>query len=148
MSEKYAYVLMIEEKWWNEFRRLNSLGKTDHAYVQKGFGPPKNAERIFFYVVKPVGEIQGYAEFRERVVGEKDAMWKEYGRESCLSENQYDDLLKGTRKASFIRFTDLHEAANPIPLNNILAYLGVNRLSRKGFYISKEVADTLIKTME
>lgn len=148
MSEKYAYVLMIKEKWWNEFCRLNRAGKTNHAYVQGGLAPPKNAKLLFFYVVKPVGEIQGYAEFRERVVGETDAMWKEYGRESCLSENQYDDLLKGTRKASFIRFTDLHEAANPIPLNNILASLGVNRLPRRGFYISKEVADTLIKIME
>ncbi|MDH5459641.1 MAG: hypothetical protein OEY95_02975 [Candidatus Bathyarchaeota archaeon] len=148
MSEKHAYVVMIKEKWWNEFCRLNRAGKTNHAYVQSGSAPPKNAKLIFFYVVKPVGEIQGYAEFRERVVGETDTMWKEYGRESCLSENQYDDLLRGARKVSFIRFTNLHESSNPILSNDILASLGVNRLPRRGFYISKEVADTLIKIME
>ena len=63
MSERYAYVMMIREKWWNEFRRLNRAGKTVHSYVRKGPAPPKEANLIFFYVVKPVGEIQGYAEF-------------------------------------------------------------------------------------
>ena len=148
MSERYAFVIMIKEKWWNEFRRLNRAGKTNHAYVQRGFGPPKDGKLMFFYVVKPVGEIQGYAEFRERVVGEADAVWKEYGRESCLqSEGQYEDLLKGARKASFIRFTNLHEAAKPILSSDILASLEVKRLPRRGFYMNKEVADTLIKKM-
>lgn len=147
MSERYAFVIMIKEKWWNEFRRLNRAGKVNHVYVQRGFGPPKDGKLMFFYVVKPVGEIQGYAEFRERVVGETDAMWKQYGRESCLSEDQYDDLLKGARKASFIRFTNLHEASKPILSNDILTSLGAKRIPRKGFYINKEVADTLIKIM-
>jgi predicted transcriptional regulator len=147
MSERHAFVIMIKEKWWNEFRRLNRSGKTNHAYVQRGFGPPKDAKLIFFYVVKPVGEIQGYAKFKERVVGDTDAVWKEYGRESCLGEDQYDDLLRGTGKVSFIRFTDLHEASKPILSNDIVISLGVKRLPRRGFYINKEVADTLIKMM-
>lgn len=149
MSERYAFVIMIKEKWWNEFRRLNRAGKTNHVYVKGGFGPPKDAKLMFFYVVKPVGEIQGYAEFQERVVGEADAMWKEYGRESCLeSENQYGDLLKGKKKVTFIRFKNLREAAKPIPSKDILTSLGARRIPRKGFYISKEVADTLIKLMK
>ncbi len=149
MRGRYAFVIMIKEKWWNEFRRLDRSGKTNHAYVQRGFGPPKDGRLIFFYVVKPVGEIQGYAEFRERKVGGIDTMWKEYGRESCLqSADQYYDLLKGTSRVSFIRFTDLHEAANPILSNDILTTLGVDRLPRRGFYISKEVADMLIKMMK
>ena len=148
MSERYAFVIMIKEKWWNEFRRLNRAGKVNHVYVQRGFGPPKDGKLMFFYVVKPVGEIQGYAEFRERVVGEADAMWKEYGHESCLkSEDKYEDFLKGARKASFIRFTNLHEAAKPMLSSDILVSLGVKRLPRRGFYMNKEVADTLIKIM-
>jgi predicted transcriptional regulator len=149
MGERYAFVIMIKEKWWNEFRRLNRAGKTNHAYVQRGFGPPKDGELLFFYVVKPVGEIQGYAEFRERVVGEADAVWKAYGRESCLqSRGRYEDFLKGARKASFIRFTNLYESSKPIRLNDLLISLRVRRLPRRGFYINKEVADTLIKMME
>jgi predicted transcriptional regulator len=148
MSERYAFVIMIKEKWWNEFRRLNISSKTDHAYVQRGFGPPKDGKLILFYVVKPVGEIQGYAKFKERVVGDTDAVWKEYGRESCASQDQYDDLLRGAGKVSFIRFTDLHEASKPIRLKDILGFLGVKRLPRRGFYINKELADTLIRIME
>jgi len=148
MSERYAFVIMIKEKWWNKFLRLNKSGKTNHSYVQRGFGPPKDGKLIFFYVVKPVGEIQGYAEFKERVVGVTEAMWKEYGSESCASQDQYDDLLRGVGKVSFIRFTNLHEASKPIRLRDILAFLGVKRLPRRGFYINKELADTLIKLME
>lgn len=148
MSERYGFVIMIKEKWWNEFLRLDRAGRTNHAYVQRGLGPPKNTELIFFYVVKPVGKIQGYADFRERKLGETEAMWKEYGNESCLqSEDQYRNFLKGTKKVSFIRFTNLHEAAKPVPSKTILESLGVERLSRRGFYINKEVADKLIKIM-
>lgn len=148
MSERYAFVIMIKEKWWNEFLRLNRSGKIGHAYVQRGFGPPKDGKLIFFYVVKPVGEIQGYARFKERVVGDTEAMWKECGRESCASQDQYDDLLRGVGKVSFIRFTDLHESSKAIRLKDILAFLGVKRLPRRGFYINKELADTLIRIME
>lgn len=149
MREKYAFVIMIKEKWWNEFRRLDRLGRTNHAYVQRGFGRPKNAKLMFFYVVKPVGEIQGYARFLKCEVGDADTMWKKFGHESSLqSEDQYHEFLEGARNVSFIQFTDLHEAAKPIPLTNILAYLGAKRLSRRGFYITKELADKLIKTME
>lgn len=148
MTERYAFVIMIKEKWWSAFRRLNRAGKTNHAYVRRGFGPPKDAKLMFFYVVKPIGEIQGYAKFRERRVGETDAMWKEYGHESCLqSEDQYYDLLKGVGKVSFIRFSELHEASNPVRSNDILASLGVKRLPRRGFYINKEVAEMLIAIM-
>ena len=148
MSENYAFVIMIKEKWWNEFRRLNRAGKTMPAYVQSGWAPPKNAKLIFFYVVKPVGEIQGYAEFHERIVGDAKALGKEYGHESCLgSEDEYDDLTKGKQKVTFIRFTNLHEAAKPIPSNDILTLLGTRRIPRKGFYINKETADGLIKKM-
>jgi predicted transcriptional regulator len=149
MSERYAFVIMIKEKWWNEFCRLNRAGKTMHAYVRRGPAPPKNAKLIFFYVIKPVGEIQGYAEFQERIVGEADAMWKEYGRESCVeSENQYYDLLKGKKKVTFIRFKNMHEAVKPVSSNDILTSLGTKRTPRRGFYINEEVAGTLIKLME
>ena len=148
MSERYAFVMMIREKYWTKFCRLNRAGKTNHAYVRIGFGAPKNAELIFFYVVKPVGEIQGYAKFRERVVGETDAMWKEYGRESCLqSENQYNDLLKGAKRVSFIRFTNLREAVHPILSRAMQLSFGVKRLPRGGFYVNKKIAETLIKML-
>lgn len=148
MSERHAFVMMIKEKWWIRFLRLNKAGRSNHSYVRKGSSPPKETELIFFYVVKPVGEIQGYADFRERRVGDTDAIWKEYGNESCLkSEDEYHDLVKGAENVSFIRFTNLHEAVNPIPLETIREYVDVSQLPRNGFYVSKELADKLIKRM-
>jgi len=149
MSEKYAFVIMVKDKWWREFRRLHHEGKQVQSYVQGGWAPPKNTSLILFYVTKPAGEIAGYAEFIERKVGDAEGLWKEHGHESVLnSAEQYFDLVRGKQRVSFIRFKNLQEAAKPIPLNNILMLLGVNRLARKGFYINKETAEKLIALME
>jgi len=148
MNGKYAFVIMVKGKWWREFLRLHHKGKQVQSYVQGGWAPPKNTSLIFFYVTKPVAEIAGYAEFIERKVRDAERLWMEHGHESVLeSAQQYFDFVKGKERVSFIRFKNLHEAAKPIPLNNILMLLGVNRLSRKGFYINKETADKLIALM-
>ena len=52
------------------------------------------------------------------------------------------------RLVSFVRFENLREAANSIPLVKLLMLLGVKRLSRKGFYLDKETAAGLISLME
>jgi predicted transcriptional regulator len=149
MDERYAFVIMVKDKWWREFRRLHHKGKQIQSYVQGGWAPPKNTSLIFFYVTKPVAEIGGYAEFVERKVGDAEGLWKEHGDESVLtSEEQYFEFVKGKQRVSFIRFRNLQEFAKPIPLNNIRMLLGVNRLARGGFYINKETADKLIALME
>jgi predicted transcriptional regulator len=148
MSENHAFVIMIKEKWWREFLRLHHEGKQIQSYVQGGWAPPKNASVIVFYVTKPVAKISGYAEFVERKVGSAEEMWKERGEESVLSSaEQYFSFVSGKQRVSFIRFKNLHEATNPIPLKNALSLLGVNRLSRKGRYIDKETADKMIALM-
>jgi len=149
MNEKYAFVIMVKDKWWREFRRLHHKGKQVQSYVQGGWAPPKNTSLIFFYVTKPVAEIAGYAEFVERKVGDAEGLWKEHGHESVLnSKEQYFEFVKGKQRISFIRFKNLQEASKPIPLNKILMLLGVNRLARGGFYINKGTADKLIALME
>jgi predicted transcriptional regulator len=149
MSEKYAFVIMVQEKWWSEFQRHNQQGRKIHSYVQRGIAPPKSAQLILFYVTKPVGEIAGYAGFIERKVGDTERLWQEHGSESVLSSKEkYDEFLKDTQKTSFVRMANLHVAGKPIPLNNVLMSLGVKRLSRKGFYVNKEKADRFIALME
>jgi len=139
---------MIKEKWWQEFLRLHHKGKQIQSYVQRGQAPPKNTSLIIFYVTKPAAKIGGYAEFIERKVGKVEEMWKAHGDESVLSSaEQYFDFVSGKQYVSFIRFKNLQEAANPISLNNVLPLLGANRLSRKGLYIDKEIADRLIELM-
>jgi predicted transcriptional regulator len=149
MKESYAYIMMIKEKWWREFLNLRRKGKEFQSYVQGGRAPPKNASMLFFYVTKPVCEIAGYAEFVERKVGSAEDLWKKHGRESVLeSAEQYFHFVKDKNPVSFIRFKNLQVAANPIPLQNVLMLLGVNRLARGGFYIDRETAEKFIAFME
>jgi len=148
MSGKQAFVMMVQSRWWSEFRRRTHEGKKIHSFVLRGIAPPKDASRVLFYVTKPVGEIAGYADFIERKVGEADSLWKEHGDESVLSSKEkYDGFVKNSWKVSFVRFKDLHEATRAIPLNQVLMSLKVRRLGRKGFYIGKEIEDEFVASM-
>jgi predicted transcriptional regulator len=149
MKENYAFVIMIKDRWWREFCRVKSEGRKVHSYVQGGWAPPKSASLIFFYATKPERQIAGYAEFIERKVGDARRLWREHGSESVLdSEEKYLEFVKDKERVSFIRFKNLQEAAEPIPLNGILALLGVRRLSRKGFYVDKETANKMLMLMK
>lgn len=149
MSERQAFVMMVQNRWWNEFRNRNNEGRKTHSFVLRGIAPPKDASKILFYVTKPIGEIAGYADFIERKVGDADKLWKEHGDESVLgSKEKYDGFVNDSRKVSFVRFKDLHEAAKAIPLNFVLMSLGTRRLGRKGFYIDKEIEDKFVELMK
>jgi len=149
MKERYAFVMMVKDKWWQEFVRLHRKGKQVQSYVQTGFGVPKNASMLFFYVAKPVGEIAGYADFIERKVGDSEDLWKEHGHESVLgTAKRYFGFLDGKKKVSFVRFENLQEAAKPVVLNNLLMLLGTGRISRRGFYIDKKMAEKLKASMD
>ncbi|MGC8895372.1 MAG: hypothetical protein ACP5LB_01205 [Candidatus Bathyarchaeia archaeon] len=149
MKEKYAFVIMIKEKWWRKFCSRSSEGKQVHSYVGGPRAPPTNASLLIFYVSKPVGEIGGYAEFIERKVGKAEELWREHGNESVLSSaEQYFQFVKDKPLVSFIRFKNLQVAAKPIPLNNVRLLLGVKRLARGGFYIDKETAERMVTLME
>jgi predicted transcriptional regulator len=149
MSEKHAFIMMIKEKWWKEFRRHHHQGRNVNSYVRAGVAPPKNASTIFFYVTKPVGEIVGYGDFVERRVGEADEMWKELGHESALaSKAEYKEFIGNKKDVSFVRFKNLQEAVKPLSLSNVLMLLGTKRLSRKGFYVSDETSKQLVSLMK
>ncbi len=148
MSGERAFVMMIKDKWWKGFVDRHHQGKKVHSYIQKGLAPPKSASIILFYVTKPVGEIAGAAEFVERKAGDIEDVWEQYGDESVLtSKHKFEEFMGDGKKASFIRFRNLREAARPVPLSNALLLMGVKRLSRKGFYVEQEVADELISQM-
>jgi predicted transcriptional regulator len=149
MSTKHAFVIMIKNEYWNEFCRQNHNGKRIHSYVRLGLAPPKETSTLVFYVIRPVGEIIGYADFIERKVGDAEKLWSEYGLETVLdSKKKYKEFVGNVRRVSFIRFKSLHEATKPIPLSNALLFFGVKRLPRRGFYLDKETTDELITQME
>jgi predicted transcriptional regulator len=149
MGGKQAFVMMVQGLWWNEFSRRNREGRKTHSFVLRGIAPPKDASRLLFYVTKPIGEIAGYADFIERKVGDANKLWKEHGDETVLgSKEKYVGFVKDSRNVSFVRFKDLHEATEAIPLNSVLMSMGVRRLSRKGFYVDKDIEEKFVTLMK
>jgi predicted transcriptional regulator len=117
--------------------------------VQRGAGAPKETKLILFYVAKPESAIKGYAEFIERKTGNPEEIWKTHGKESVLkSKEKFKAFTGDSEKVSFIRFKELHMASESLPLKNVLLFLGLKRLSRKGFYVDKGTADRLIELMK
>lgn len=141
-------MMMIRDKWWREFCGLSSEGKKEFSYIRRGLTGPKNASLLFFYVAKPVGELAGYADFIERKVGNAESLWSEHGGESVLkSREEYEKLIGGKQKVTFIRFKNLKVATKPVKLSDLSVHLNVKKPARGGFYINKETADKFIALM-
>ena len=149
MSERYAFVVMVREKWWVEFRRRDQEGKRVHSFVIRGAAPPKCTSLVLFYVTKPVSAIAGYAQFIERVIGKPIELWSRFGDESVLgSKARFEEFVGDAAQVSFVRFKDLKESVTPASLSRLSLLLGVKRISRKGFYVNRELSDTLIAMMK
>ena len=146
MSERYAYILINDEKWWSRRLSQNRTGKSLHAFVRKGTVGPKKAELVLFYVKHPFREIRGYGEFVERVVGTADDLWNAHGHETVFeSRQEYVEFLQGRTKATFIRFKNLQELAEPVPIKVFSQILDIGRMPRSGKYISREAVNQLVQ---
>ena len=145
MSKRYAYILLIDEKWWNRRCSQSKAGKTLQAFVRKGTVGPTSAELVFFYVKHPLKEIRGFGEFVERVKGDVDELWNKHGHETVFeSRKEYMDFMQGRTKATLIRFKNLRLLSTPISLSVISQVTGIGRMPRGGRYINKEIARELI----
>ena len=145
MLERYAYILLNIEKYWNRLYNQNRAGKNVHAFVRRGLVGPKKAKLLLFYVTHPHKEIRGVGNFIERITGDADDLWNTYGHEFLLeSYEEYVDFLQGRTKATIIRFKNLRVLAAPRPASIISQVTGISRMSRMGKYITKEMAHRLI----
>ena len=145
MLERYAYVLLNIEKYWNRLCTLNRAGKNVHAFVRRGSVGPKKTKLLLFYVTYPHKEIRGVGDFIERITGDANDLWNTYGKESLLeSYAEYMDFLQGRAKATFIRFKNLRVLASPISASVISQVTGIGIMPRMGKYITKEMAHRLI----
>ena len=143
--ERYAFILLNIEKFWNRLCNQNRAGKTVHTFVRRGIVGPKNAELLLFYVTHPHKEIRGVGEFIERITGDAEDLWKTYGHESLLrSYKEYMDFMQGRRKATFIRLKNLRELPTPVRAKVISQVLGIRRMPRMGKYITKKMVHQLI----
>lgn len=146
VSERYAYILINDEKWWNRRLIQNRTGKSLHAFVRKGIVGPKKAEMVLFYITHPFREIRGYGEFVERVTGTVDELWNSHGHETVFeSRKEYTEFLRGRTRATFIRFKNLEVLPQPIPMQVFSEILDIGRMPRSGKYISRESMNQLVQ---
>lgn len=143
--KKYAFVVLSLEKFWKRMCSQNRADKPVHAFVRRGIVGPKNAKQLFFYVTHPRKDIQGYADFIERVTGDAKDLWESLGHESLLSSyEEYQDFLQGRKKATFIRFRNLKELPNPVTTKAMAQIIGKERMPQMGMYITEKMAQQLI----
>jgi predicted transcriptional regulator len=143
--KKYAYIVLNLEKFWKRLCSQNRAGKSAHAFVRRGAVGPKNTKHLFFYVTHPRKDIQGYADFVERISDNAKDLWKAFGHESLLnSYDEYNDFLQGRKIATFIRFRNLKELPKPVTTKTLAQIIGKKRMPQQGMYITEEMAQQLL----
>ena len=143
-NERYAYILIFEEKWWNRLLERKRNGNEVHVYVRRNRVGPLQTEKLVFYVKKPIVQVRGVADFIERLAGNYKELWNAYGVETCLRTfGEYVNFLGGRKTATFIRFTNFHELKNPISMEVIKKVLELSRVPRGGKYLNRETANQL-----
>jgi predicted transcriptional regulator len=112
--ERYAFVLIADEKYWNKLCERNKASSGVHAFVRKNQVAPKNAQKLLFYVKKPVMQVRGIADFIERLTGDSEELWREHGAESCFETfEEYCAFAQGRMMMTFVRFKNFVELENP-----------------------------------
>ncbi len=137
--ERYAFILIAGEKYWNRLRERNKTER-NHVFIRKNQLSPKKAQKLLFYVKRPVMQVRGVADFIERLTGDCEELWGKFGSESCFeSFEEYLAFAEGREKMTFVRFENFREIENPKSTEIVASILG----SLKGFrgkYVNLETA--------
>jgi predicted transcriptional regulator len=142
-NERYAFILIAGEKYWNKLRQRSQEGKETHAFVRKSQVGPKETKKLLFYVKKPAMQIRGVADFIERLTGNREEMWTKYGAETCFeSADEYNAIVQGRDKVTFVRFQNLVELEAPKPTDELVRILGSVQWFR-GKYVDSDTARQL-----
>jgi len=143
-NERYAFILISDEKYWNRLRERNRANKGILAFVRKNQVGPREGQMLLFYVKKPIMQIRGVADFIERLTGDREELWRKYGAESCFeSFDEYVAFAQGREKMTFVRFKNFREIENPKSAEVIRSVIGSLRWFR-GKYVNLETANQLI----
>jgi predicted transcriptional regulator len=142
-SERYAFILISDEKYWNRLCERNRAGGEVYTFVRKNQVGPREAQTLLFYVKKPIMQIRGSGDFIERLTGDCGELWIKYGAESCFeSFKEYAAFAQGREKMTFVRFKNLVELADPKPTEIVRNVLG-SLQGFRGKYVSLETAKQL-----
>ena len=142
-SERYAFILISDEKYWNKLRERNREKEGVHAFVRKNQVGPRETQKLLFYVKKPVMQVLGNADFLERVTGDREELWRKYGAETCFeSSDEYSAFAQGREKMTFVRFKNFMELENPQAADILRGILG-SLQGFRGKYLNLENAKQL-----
>lgn len=123
--------MIVDEKYWNRLCERNSADREAHVFVRKNQVGPCKAQKLLFYVKKPVMQVCGVAYFIERVAGNSEELWK-YGAESCFeSLDEYAGFAEGREKMTSIRFKNFVGVEKPKPTEITRMLLGPLRWFRE-----------------
>jgi predicted transcriptional regulator len=142
-SKRYAFILVADEKYWNKLCERNKTNMGIHAFVRKNQVAPKTAEKLLFYVKKPVMQVRGIADFVERLTGPIEELWTKYGAETCFeSFDEYCAFAEGRLEMTFVRFKNFTEIENPKPTEAVRSLLG-SLHGFRGKYVNSETVEQL-----
>ena len=143
-SERYAYILTVDEKYWNRLRQRNSAHSGIHVFIRRNQVAPKQVQLLLFYVTRKK-QVLGTADFVERLTGNYEELWEKFGSESCFeSFDEYKQFTGGREMMTFIRFSNFNEIANPEPKEELAKVLGSLHRFGVGKYLDRETAMQLV----
>jgi predicted transcriptional regulator len=141
--ERYAFILIADKKYWNKLCERNKVNKGAHAFVRKSQVAPKSAQKLLFYVKKPVMQVLGIADFIERLTGDSGELWRKYGAESCFETfEEYCAFAQGRTMMTFVRFKNFVELENPKTTEATRSILG-SLQGFRGKYVNLATAKQL-----
>jgi predicted transcriptional regulator len=139
-SERYAYILTVDEKYWKRLCKRNKIALRTHVFIRKSQVAPKHAQQLLFYVTKK-SQVLGVADFVERLKGNYLEMWEKFGTDSCFeSFEEYKSFVDSRDRMTFIRFSNLREIANPASKEELANIFGSLSHLRLGKYLDKQTA--------
>jgi predicted transcriptional regulator len=141
--ERYAFILIADEKYWNRLCERNKASSGIHAFVRKSKVAPKNAQKLLFYVKKPVMQVLGIADFVERLTVDSGELWRKHGAESCFETfEEYCAFAQGRTMMTFVRFKNFVERAKPKTTEATRSILG-SLQGFRGKYVNLATAKQL-----
>lgn len=142
----YAYVLSIDEKYWNRLIQRVQAGLVEHVFVRKNAVTPFQVDQLLFYVTAPdKRQVLGVADFLDCITGNSLELWKKYGSESGFPTfGEYRAFIEFKEQATVIRFNHFREILHPKSKEETVQVLGMQHRFSIGQYLDRESALSLI----
>ena len=142
--ERYAFILIADEKYWNMLCERNRASSGTYAFVRKSKVAPKAAQKLLFYVKKPVMQVRGIADFIERLTGDSGELWLKHGAESCFETfEDYCAFAQGRTVMTFVRFKNFVQLETPKTTEATRSILG-SLQGFRGKYVNLATTKQLI----